>query len=513
MKQHNTRGLNAFRNICQLFLASLLLSLFFSSCNKEESFLTGGAVTLEFSTDTLRFDTVFTELGSATRSIRVYNRNDRPVRIARISLKGGSTSLFRLNVDGDPGDVAEDVEIRANDSLWIFTEVTIDPDQPLSVSPFVVGDDIQFITGDKEQVVHLEAWGQNANYLPNRFSQGVPSLLSCDFGEVTWDDPKPYVIYGELFIDSCALNIPAGARIYVHGGIARNDLFGGTFNDGMIWVLDQGQIRIKGTPDNPVIVQGDRLEESFAEESGQWTGLILGKGSRGNTIEYATIKNSIFGVYVDSAATLTTRNSQFYNTASSGIIGFHSSITAENCLVYNNFSNSVQLIHGGNYRFTYCTVASYGVNASALGMSNFFCYDGQTSCQDLGVNALRARFINSIFFGSRRDELVLSDISGGSDPGLFDVRFQNCVVRTDELLEQQDGLYADFYETICDPCINGDRDTPVFADPNEDDYRLDSMSVAIGQARPIRFPEPITVDLENKKRDEEMPDVGCFEQE
>jgi hypothetical protein len=512
MKEHSTLGLSAFRNTCQLFLISLLISLFFS-CNKEENFITGGAVTLEFSADTLRFDTVFTQLGSATRSIRVYNRNDRPVRIARIALEGGSTSFFRLNIDGDPGDVAENVEIRGNDSLWIFAEVTIDPDQPLSVSPFVVSDRIKFTTGDKEQVVHLEAWGQNANYLPNRFSRGVPSLLTCDFGEVTWDDPKPYVIYGELFIDSCALHIPAGARIHVHGGVAKNELFDGTFNDGMIWVLDQGQIRITGTPDNPVILQGDRLEESFAEEEGQWTGLIIGKGSKGNVIEYTTIKNSIFGVYVDSTATLTARNSRFYNTVSSGIIGFHSTITAENCLVYNNFSNSVQLIHGGNYRFTYCTVASYGVNASALGMSNFFCYDNPTTCQDLGIFALYARFINSIIFGSRRDELILSDISGGNDPGLFDVQFQNCIVRTDELLEQQDNLYADFYETICDPCINGDRDTPLFADPNEDDYHLDSLSVAIGQAQPVLTPQPIMVDLENKPRDGEMPDVGCFERD
>ena len=381
-------------SVIRLFLLLPLLVLFFS-CEKEENFITDGNARLEFSLDTLRFDTVFTELGSATRYFKVYNRNSRPLKISKIFLEGGANTLFRLNVDGDAGNEAEEVVVLGNDSIYVFAEVTVDPDQPPSVSPYIAEERVKFLTNDNEQVVHLEAWGQNANYIPNRFSAGVPSLLTCDNGEITWDDPKPYVIYGAFFIDSCLLNIPAGARIHVHGGIAKNELFG-TFNDGIIYVLENGRLKVNGTPENPVVIQGDRLEEPFQDEVGQWTGIVLGKGSKGNEIRYATVKNSIFGVYVDSAATLFTENSRYFNTASSGIVGFHSSITAENCLVYNNFSTSVNLVHGGIYQFTYCTVASYGVNASALGLNNFFCYDGITSCQYLGINRLKADFINCI---------------------------------------------------------------------------------------------------------------------
>ncbi|MCO6493077.1 MAG: right-handed parallel beta-helix repeat-containing protein [Phaeodactylibacter sp.] len=484
-----------------------LLGLAFFSCDKQGDFITDGNFTLEFSLDTLRFDTVFTELGSATRSFKVYNRNDRPVRIGKVSLAGTAGAKFRMNVDGSPGDEVEGVEIWENDSVYVFVEVTIDPDQPLSVSPFVIEDKVVFETGDKRQEVRLEAWGQNANYYPSRFNKGVPVQLSCNNGTFVWDDPKPYVIYGEIFIDSCALEVAAGTQIYVHGGIARNDLLG-VFNDGIIWTLENGSLRLLGTRENPIVIQGDRLEEPFREQPGQWQGIVLGKGSKGNVMEWTTVKNAIFSVYADSLAELTARNSRFYNTNSSGIIGFHSTIRLENCLVYNNLNTSVQLILGGDYTLDYCTVASYGVDASAISMSNFFCYDDFLNCQILEENPLRARFRNCIFFGSRRDEVSLSDLYAGQNPNAFDVEFRNCIVRVDRLLDQQDGLYADFFEKQCATCINATRDDALFADPNEDDYHLDTLSIAEGMALPI---PGIETDLEGNMRDEAAPDIGCFE--
>ncbi|MCB0615366.1 MAG: hypothetical protein KDC75_18740, partial [Phaeodactylibacter sp.] len=328
------------------YLIMALLGLAFASCDKQADFITDGNFTLEFSLDTLRFDTVFTELGSATRSFKVYNRNDRPLRIDKVSLEGAAGAKFRMNVDGIAGNEVEEVEIWGKDSIYIFVEVTIDPDQPLSASPFVIEDKVIFEAGDKRQEVRLEAWGQNANYFPSRFNKGVPVVLSCNNDKIVWDDPKPYVIYGEIFIDSCALEVMAGTQIYVHGGIAQNEVFG-IFNDGIIYTLNNGSIRLLGTREAPIVIQGDRLEEPFQEQPGQWQGIILGKGSKGNVMEWATVKNAVFSVYVDSLAELTASNSRFYNTNSSGIIGFHSTISLENCLVYNNLSSSVQLILGG----------------------------------------------------------------------------------------------------------------------------------------------------------------------
>ncbi|MCB0558514.1 MAG: right-handed parallel beta-helix repeat-containing protein [Lewinellaceae bacterium] len=489
------------------YLIMALLGLAFASCDKQADFITDGNFTLEFSLDTLRFDTVFTELGSATRSFKVYNRNDRPLRIDKVSLEGAGGAKFRMNVDGIAGNEVEEVEIWGKDSIYIFVEVTIDPDQPLSASPFVIEDKVIFEAGDKRQEVRLEAWGQNANYFPSRFNKGVPVVLSCNNDKIVWDDPKPYVIYGEIFIDSCALEVMAGTQIYVHGGIAQNEVFG-IFNDGIIYTLNNGSIRLLGTREAPIVIQGDRLEEPFQEQPGQWQGIILGKGSKGNVMEWATVKNAVFSVYVDSLAELTASNSRFYNTNSSGIIGFHSTISLENCLVYNNLSSSVQLILGGDYTFDYCTVASYGVDASAISMSNFFCYDDFLNCQFLEENPLKARFRNCIFFGSRRDEVGLSDLYGGQQPSSFDIDFQNCIIRIDELLKQQDGLFADFLENQCATCINATRDDALFAAPNEDDYHLDTLSIAEGRALPI---SGIEIDLEGNMRDGAAPDIGCFE--
>ena len=467
---------------------------------------------LEFSVDTLRFDTVFTELGSATRFIKVYNRYDQPIQISRIFLPKADGSSFRLNIDGIPSNEAEGIEIRAGDSLYVFSEVTVDPDQPLSASPFVIEDEILFETNGNTQRIVLEAWGQNANYFPSRFSKGVPIVLTCQNSEIRWDDPKPYVLYGAVFIDSCTLVLPPGTQIHVHGGIAQNDLFG-VYNDGILYTLANGRIRSEGTTENPVIIQGDRLEEDFEETSGQWNGIIIGRGSSGNTFDNTTIKNARFGILADSASELSLRNTQIYNTASSGLIGFSSTIKAENTLVYNNGSTSLQLILGGDYRFTYCTFASYGVNASAVAMSNFFCYDDPLNCQIRAIRPLKTRFVNSIVSGSLRDEIELIDIAGGGQPELFDVKFQNSVVRVDELLEQRDGLYAGFFETICTNCLNSTRTDPLFANADEDDYHLDSLSIAIGVAAPVIAPSPVLYDLEGNRRDQQNPDAGCFEKQ
>jgi hypothetical protein len=492
------------------FLFFIPFAALLYSCGPEEVFLTDPAARLAFSLDTLRFDTVFTQLGSATRQFKVYNRNDQPVRISQIQILGSSKVKFRMNVDGIPGNDIRDVEIGANDSIYVFAEVTIDPNQPVSVSPFIVEDKIVFETNGNLQEVRLEAWGQNANYFPSRFNRGVPVVLSCRNGEITWNDPKPYVIYGVVFIDSCTVNIPAGTRIYVHGGIARNDLFG-VFNDGMLYTLPNGRIRITGTREKPVIVQGVRLEAPFQDEPGQWAGIVLGKRSKGNVVENAHIRGSIFGIYADSASDLTLRNTRIYHTSSSALVGVRSRITAENCLMYKNLSNSVVLSHGGDYSFSYSTICSYGVNAAALSASNYLCYDDPLLCRSRSDYRLNASFRNCIFFGSQKDQIRLADVSGGTPASMFNLSFQNCVVRVDGLLTEQNKRYAQFFETYCSDCVNGKATDRLFIDPSKDNFYLDSLSIALDKGKPIASPQPVLFDLEGKARSATAPDPGCFE--
>lgn len=495
--------------IIWMALAGAISVLILLSCRREQLFLTDKDARLEFSTDTLRFDTVFTELGSATRILKVFNPYGKSVRIASVSIAAGEATKFRMNVDGIPGNVLNDVEIAPNDSIYIFVEVTIDPDAPLSSSPFILNDAIRFELNGNEQEVVLEAWGQNANYLPSRFGKGGLALVSCDFGEVTWDDPKPYVIYGILLIDSCTLNLPAGTRIYVHGGVAKalddqgNPII---YNDGLIYVLPKGKLMMDGTLEDPVIVQGDRLEKVFEEQPGQWVGIRL--GSKGNSFRNSIIKNSLVGVYVDSAASVNLDKMAIYNTSGPGIFALHAKVEAQNCLVYNNGSTSVQLGYGGDYDFDFCTMASYGVDASALSLSNGICYD--LLCSSYDVYRLNATLRNCIIFGSRQDEILLSDFTAGANPNQFNIDMRNCVVRVNDLLDPNKGGYPDFFTTFCQNCVDGSPVQLLFEDPNEDDYHLDSLSIAIGLGVPITG---IADDLDGVTRDPQTPDVGCYERE
>ena len=488
-----------------LIFSWIIVSLF-STCQRDENFITESSARLSFSTDTLMFDTVFTTLGSATRILKVFNEASDPIRISEISIKGNSGSKFRINVDGISAESFRDIEIGANDSIYVFGEVLIDPDEPLSSSPFVLNDELIFKTNGNDQRVVLEAWGQNANYIPSTSGANGIALLSCDLETVTWDDPKPYVIYGVLIVDSCTLNLPKGTEIYLHGGLARGlDDNGETFlyNDGLMFFLDRGRLISEGTLEEPVIIQGDRLEEEFDDVQGQWSGIRFGVGSKGNQIDHTTIKNSIIGIRADSSSNLIMTNSQIYNTSSSGLLGIHSQLRVQNCLFNSNGGNCVQLEHGGQYEFDYCTLASYGVDASALKMSNVLCQD--LLCSEFLFNPLKATFRNSIIMGSRDDELDLFDRLGEDAPGSFDYSLEDCIVRVMDLPTED--LYLDFFDR-CNPCRNALPSDSLFINLEEDDYHLDTMSIAeeLGSPLPNLF-----FDLDGVMRDGNNPDLGCYE--
>ena len=491
----------------RLLIFIAFTGILLTACNKEERFTTSGSSKLEFSTDTLRFDTVFTELGSATRFFRVYNPHKESIKISRIALAGNNQSKFNLNVDGVPGNVHQDVVIYPEDSIYVFCEVTINPDNPLSVSPFFVYDSVIFETNGNTQAVTLEAFGQNANYIPSRWHKDSIVQYSCNGGEVIWDDPKPYVIYGIVAFDDCTLTLPAGCRVHVHGGLSRTEIDMQTviYNSGRLYFGANGKLNVQGSLDNPVIIQGDRLEPEFQDEPGQWTGIIFSAGSKGNHIQYTEIKNSLFGIYVDSAAELTLQNVKLYNTSGPGLFALHAEVNADNCLFFNNGSYCVQIGYGGTYRFNYCTLANFGTPAPALGFGNGICDDPLCETPPR-IFPLDIRLVNSIVYGSKRDEIAISDFTGGQNPFSLNYSFQHCIVRVDDLLDPNVG-FPDFFDN-CDPCINATPQDALFANSPEDDYHLDTLSVAEGQAIPI---PTIPTDLDGINRDTETPDVGCYE--
>ena len=476
--------------------AMSLSILCLSSCFEEE-FTPGSITELEFSLDTLRFDTVFTSVGSATRLLKVFNRSDQNVEVSSISLNKITGDMFRVNIDGFVTDQVENIRILANDSLYIFVEVTIDPDQPLSISPFVIHDRITIRAGDAEKFVTLEAWGQNANYFPSRDAIGNIIGLSCDNNRLIWDDPRPYVIYGLLFIDNCTLEIAPGTDIFFHGGLAMiDDLI---FNDGGIFFLSGARLEAKGEPDAEITLQGDRLEERFDDVPGQWAGLRFLAGSQGNVLEHVSIKNSIVGVRVDSSSSLSMNSCQIYNTSNVGVIGIQSNIAIDNSLIHSNGGQSCLFASGGEYSIRHSTLANYENQSAALYMDNFICLDA--NCEELLVIPLRAHITNSIIAGSNDDEINFIDATEGDLAEAFEVSLDHVLLTIDD---QRDAFN---YVESCNPCIE-DTGTPIFVDESIDDYQLDSLSLARDQG--IFLPD-LPFDLNNVARDMMNPDLGCFE--
>ncbi|MCD4681588.1 MAG: hypothetical protein K8S00_14495, partial [Bacteroidales bacterium] len=292
------------RKTHQLFLQSgiilLLVILSFQSCKKDDFIDNNPSLKLEFSTDSILFDTIFTTVGSATLQLKVYNRHDNTIMISSIRLEGGNASFFRINVDGYPSINVADIEIASKDSLYIFIHLTIDPNN--TNNPMVVTDQIVFETNGNIQDVDLVAWGQDAYFY-------YYNIISSDFEFI---NDKPHVVYGYVVVDSaCTLNIQEGTKVYMH-------------SNSFLYVYRDGTLKINGTLDNPVTIQGDRLESYYQDIPGQWNWIWLSAMSIDNEINYAIIRNGVRGVQIDTVGnspnpTLRINNTIIENMLSTGI--------------------------------------------------------------------------------------------------------------------------------------------------------------------------------------------------
>ena len=486
---------NSYIGFLKFILFSVLLTWVLSSCF-EEKFDTSGDVKLTFSQDTITFDTVFTTIGSVTKSFKVYNPSDLAIKISEIKLENESSSFFRLNIDGIPGDNGKDVEIGPKDSIYVFCEVTIDPDQPVSVSPFVVQDKVVLLTNGNEQEVDLIAWGQNANYLTSRSASGEVIVLNCD-GEEVLDDPKPYIIYGFLVIDTCILRVPAGARLHIHGGVASNTIVGELYTDGIIYVTENGKLLIDGTPENPVVITGDRLEPDYKDELGQWGGIYLSSNCKGSKFNHTEIKYAVNGISVDSAADLTLENSIIHGCSGVALISNHANITANNSLFYDNGISNAVFYYGGDYSLNHCTFANYRSDDFGLYMTN------RKNQEETKLLPLNATINNCIISGSSKDELGLYDASEEGNVVPFQVDLNACIINLNEYIDEP--FYYQFL-SACPDCIVYDREEELFLADYDDDFRLDTMSIAIDSG----FVTPIITDILGNPRDDK-PDIGCYE--
>ena len=470
------------------FIIILFGFIFIVSCIKEE-ISTDRSLKLEFSTDTVSFDTVFTTIGTSTQWFQVRNPNRQAVNVGKISLAGGKNSPFRLNIDGKEGNEDYDVVIQGKDSIFIFVEATIDPTN--TNNPMVVKDSIVFQTNGNIQDVKLIAFGQDFHLIN---------------GEVIksrrWKNDKPYLVYNSMLVDSLeTLTIDPGCRIYFH---KKSSLF------------VYGTLIVNGTSEEPVIFQGDRLEEFYSNIPGQWGdyrenkntgqieaifgGIHLLQGSNNNKINGAIIKNGNKGIQADSilgkglTPELILSNTRIENMSALCLDARTSHITATNCVFGNSSSFTVALLLGGLYEFNHCTIANNNgearKNATVL-MKNYYDYGNTRYVYDQA----KVDFKNCIIYGSKSEEIEM-DIA---PQGLFNYRFMNCFLKTSG--KETDPLYAG-------SIFNKD---PKFTIVDKYNFYLDSLSTARNVAN-IEIARLFPTDLYNNSRLNDLgPDIGAIE--
>lgn len=472
-----------------LGILSIILVILFS-CQKDD-YADSDTEKINYTTDTLFFDTVFTTIGSSTRRFKIKNPNKKPIIISSLKIAGGNNSPFRINVDGVSAIDFNNIEIRAKDSIWVFAEVTIDPNA--GNLPFIVKDSIVFSTNGNIQDVKLVAFGQNAIY--HRPANGQSSfVLNCS---ETWTNDTPHVVYGVAIIDSmCELTIKAGTQVHFH-------------NNGALLAYYGGSLKIKGTADKPVVLQGDRLEPWYEEVPGQWLGIYLFPLSFDNNIKWAIIKNARIGIQCDtvntaqsSNPTLTLKNTVIKNCSSIGISGRGTDILAYNTVVSNCGEYCGSFALGGKYNFYHCTFGSYSMNNSdkpAVLLNNWYKDPNKTI---ITRDLTEANFFSSIIYGNKNNEILLSEESGGD----FNFLFKDCLIKVDNN-ETQSSL-PEFVNCIVNK-------TPDFEDEFKNDFHLKINSNAIdaGDINIVNTLIPhIGKDLDNSFRTVDgKPDLGVYE--
>ncbi len=498
--------------------------MLWSSCRKDLEF-SPSTGSLQFSKDTVYLDTVFTNIGSSTYNLKVYNKSDKDIVIPSLGLARGEASNYRLSVDGLTGKSFNNIELLAKDSLFIFVETTVNIENEAAIgNQFLYTDAIEFDSGSNLQKVELVTLVQDAVFIfPDRDDDNIIDRLTLDIGsefgevqflgrelessELNFTNEKPYVIYGFATVPNGeTLTIDAGARLHFHE------------NSGII-VSNSASINVNGTysndrdlMENEVIFEGDRLEPNFSEAPGQWGTILLVEGSINNTINYATIKNSQIGIWsignpneINNKLTIT--NSQIYNSSNFGILGRNTSIFAENIVINNSGLSSFTGTLGGKYNLTHSTITNYWDNGfrqfPSVLINNFIIdEDNIATIADL----TEANFNNCIIYGNDNPEILLDEIE--DDAVVFNFKFTNCLIRFDDNNNNFTGANYDFNDT-------SKYEGNIFnQDPNFKDVELNEMiigddSAANGNGLAV-FATQVPVDILNINRTN-SPDIGAYQ--
>ena len=465
-----------YSRIYLLIVAAIVaMSMAFTSCI-EDGFTTSSSDVLTFSQDTVAFDTVITLQGTATKQMVVYNRSPKQINISSIKVAGlADKGHFHLNVDGIRGDEFQNVEIRGNDSIYIFIEAYLD--EMKQDAPTLLEDRLEFVTNGVSQSILLSAWGQDVIRI-----SGDTIARNTRFTAA-----KPYLIYDTMYVaPNATLTLDAGTTLLFHDKAA---------------LRCAGRMRANGNAEAPVTFRGDRLDHvvgsiNFDIMSGQWGGVIFTPPTTGNVLKHVIMRGSSIGMHCSNLYGDTTQcalkliNCVLTNSASTCLATAACYVEAIGT-EFSDAAEEVAYFAGGKVKATNCTFTNnYLFKLPSLPIVNVF----NVEFSDGSIGKIKAYFDNCILHG------LSSEINEG-DLSNFDVFMRYCLFKS----SGSDDAHFINCTWEGDPKFLTVRDEYIF------DYRLGNESDAIGKGNPALCPEEARYDrYGNDRLASGSIDVGAY---
>ncbi len=442
--------------IKRIFLFVTLLTAM-TACSDDDSFTMSQSARLTFSTDTVRMDTVFTTIGSSTYTFWVYNNAGDGIHITRAYLKNGNQTGFRVNIDGSfldnsLGSTVNDLEVRKDDSLRVFVELTAPKN--MSMVAQEISDNLVFqLESGVEQQVVLRCFAWDAQILRSPVFTKDTLIVS----------EKPLLIYGQMKVEIEVTLTLRKTRLFFH---------------------DQSGIEVYGTlVTDSVLMRGDRLDHMFDylpydRVSGQWGGISFYQSSTGNIMTNTELHSGSYGIRCDSSA-LSPDNQRLYmerciihNSKGHGVALTDSYVSMVNCQVTNALGDCVN-IKGGAVNIRNCTLGQFYPFDANRGVALRFVNGTDSIAHALEQMDCR----NTIITGYADDELMGTQVK---EEAAFNYYFENCLLRTPEVDDT-----THFKDIIWEKPSDEIQGKKHFRNIDEEnfiyDFHLDSLSTAKGK--------------------------------
>ena len=503
--------MNIYHRLSGFLISALfvLLAVAAISCSEDdETFTDSPSSPIYFSLDTLRFDTVFTDICSATKELIIYNPNNKGVRLSSVRFGSNGSSGFRINIDGQYNTQFNDVEIFHEDSIFCFVEVTVNPHD--SDSPILITDSLLFtMSNGVTRKVILEAYGQD-------FICMRDVTIKAD---TTLTPTRPIVVYDSLVVaEGATLTISEGSVICFHKGAG---------------LRVHGRLVCNGSLEHPITMRGDRTDKIFPylpydRLDGQWEGIFLHPESHNNVFNYCDIHSGNYGIAApnekdkkklqdydeDSIAKYTITNCIIHNVATYAIFLQRTKAEIYNSQISNAGNNCITVI-GGTTRFYHCTVAQFYSGKAEHGEALLITNNADKVVYPLNL----IEFTNCIITGYADDE-ILGSRKKDSDAA-FNYRFVNSLINI--VITDEEAVYF--------PNCRFEPKPKDIADLKEDerpknratqfrlvdteiylyDFRLDTLSTARQLGDGTLTPENCRYDLNGVLRPTDKPDAGCYQ--